>query len=97
RYESESGSKLRKTAWALGLEPESMVRARTVGQAIRLGYTLATGRDDALVRTLLTAGEKLLTLSVPRLDGTFAGESVTKRLDELARALDLSPRIATRG
>jgi exopolyphosphatase/guanosine-5'-triphosphate,3'-diphosphate pyrophosphatase len=97
RYEDETGSKLRKTAGALGLAEEGMARARAVGQAIRLGYTIATGRDDALARTTLTAGEKLLTLSVPRLDGTFAGESVTKRLDELARALDLTPRIATRG
>lgn len=97
RYENESGGKLKKTAAALGLFDEGMARARAVGQAIRLGYTIATGRDDALARTQLTAGEKLLTLSVPRLDGTFAGESVSKRLDDLARALDLTPRIATRG
>lgn len=97
RYENDVGSKLRKTAWALGLAEEGMARARAVGRAVRLGYTIATGRDDALARTQLTAGGKLLTLSVPRLDGTFAGESVSKRLDELARALDLTPRIATRG
>ncbi len=97
RYENDSGSKQRKTAWALGLDAEGIARARAVGQAIRLGYTIATGRDDALARTAITAGEKLLTLSVPKLDGTFAGESVTKRLDELARAMDLTARIATRG
>jgi hypothetical protein len=49
-----------------------------------------------LSKTSISAGEKLLTLTVPRLDGVFAGESVAKRLDELARALELTPRIATR-
>ena len=96
RYEDEAGSKLRKTASALGVGEEDLGRARAVGRAIRLGYTIATGREDALSKTNLAAGEKRLTLTVPRLDGTFAGESVTKRLDELARALDLTPRIATR-
>jgi exopolyphosphatase/guanosine-5'-triphosphate,3'-diphosphate pyrophosphatase len=73
-----------------------MARARAIGQAIRLGYTIATGRDDILLKTSISAGEKLLMLTVPRLDGAFAGESVSKRLDELARALELTPRIATR-
>ena len=71
-------------------------RARASGQAIRLGYTIATGREDSLAKTTLSAGEKLLILGVPKLDGTYAGESVTKRLDELARALGLTPRIATK-
>jgi exopolyphosphatase / guanosine-5'-triphosphate,3'-diphosphate pyrophosphatase len=96
RHENESGSKQRKTAWALGLEPDGIARARAIGQAIRLGYTIATGRDDVLAKTSISAGEKLLTLTVPRLDGVFAGESVAKRLDELARAMELTPRIATR-
>ncbi len=97
RYEDESGSRQRKAAWALGLEPEGAARARAVGQAIRLGYTIAAGRDDVLLRTAVSAGEKLLTLAVPRLDGAYTGESVSKRLDELAKALELTARIATRG
>jgi exopolyphosphatase/guanosine-5'-triphosphate,3'-diphosphate pyrophosphatase len=97
RYEDESGSKQRKAGWALGLDADGIARARAIGQAIRLGYTIAAGRDDVLLRTSIGAGEKLLTLSVPRADGTFAGESVSKRLDQLARAMDLTARIATRG
>jgi len=96
RYEDDAGNKLHKTSLALGLSEEAAVRARAVGQAIRLGYTIATGREDSLAKTSLAAGEKLLILGVPRLDGTYAGESVTKRLDELARALGLTPRIATK-
>jgi hypothetical protein len=34
---------------------------------------------------------------VPKLDGTYAGESVSKRLEELARAMELTGRITTRG
>ncbi|MGH7006752.1 MAG: Ppx/GppA family phosphatase, partial [Alphaproteobacteria bacterium] len=97
RYEDEAGNKLRKTAASLGLSDEAAQRARAVGQAIRLGYTIATGREDSLAKTVLSAGEKLLILSVPKLDGTYAGESVTKRLEELSHALDLTPRITTRG
>jgi exopolyphosphatase/guanosine-5'-triphosphate,3'-diphosphate pyrophosphatase len=97
RYEDESGSKQRKAANALGLDGEGIGRARAIGQAIRLGYTIAAGRDDILLRTALTAGEKLLTLAVPKLDGTYAGESVSKRLDQLARAMELTPRMAARG
>jgi exopolyphosphatase/guanosine-5'-triphosphate,3'-diphosphate pyrophosphatase len=97
RYEDESGSKQRKAAGALGLDGDGLKRARAIGQAIRLGYTIAAGRDDVLARTAIGAGEKLLTLTVPRADGTFAGETVTKRLDQLARAMELTARIATRG
>jgi exopolyphosphatase/guanosine-5'-triphosphate,3'-diphosphate pyrophosphatase len=96
RYEDEAGSKLRKAASALGLGEDELGRARAVGRAIRLGYTIATGREDALVKTSLGAGEKRLTLTVPRLDGTYTGESVTKRLEELAKSLDLASRIAAR-
>ncbi|MCW5773383.1 MAG: Ppx/GppA family phosphatase [Rhodospirillaceae bacterium] len=97
RYEDEPGNRPRKTAAALGLADDAVARARAVGQTIRLGYTVATGREEALAKTSLAAGEKLLILSVPRLDGTYAGESVSKRLDQLARSLGLSPRIAVRG
>jgi exopolyphosphatase/guanosine-5'-triphosphate,3'-diphosphate pyrophosphatase len=97
RYEDEPGNRARKTAAALGLADEAMLRARAIGQAIRLGYTVATGREDVLAKTTLAAGEKLLILSVPRLDGTYAGESVSRRLDQLARAMGLAPRLAVRG
>ncbi len=96
RYEEDAVPKQAKLAAGIGLSDAEITDARALGQAIRLGYTLAAGRDDTLLKTSLGVGEKLLVLSVPRVDGIYAGESVTKRLEELALTLNLTMRIAVR-
>ncbi len=95
RHEEDAGAKLLKTATAIGLGNDIVVRARALGQALRLGYTIATGNAEALTQTSLGIGEKMVQLTVPELDGTYAGESVEKRLSELAETLGLASRIVT--
>ncbi len=95
RYEEEPESKLLKIADATGLDDGQINDARALGQAFRLGYTIAAGHADLLLRSSLGAGEKLLMLTLPRLDGTYGGESVARRLDELAETMKLTPRVVT--
>ncbi len=95
RYEEDAESKLFRIADATGLDDEATTAARALGQAFRLGYTLAAGHADLLLQSALGVGEKWLMLTLPRLDGTYGGESVAKRLDELARTLNLTPRVVT--
>jgi exopolyphosphatase/guanosine-5'-triphosphate,3'-diphosphate pyrophosphatase len=94
RYEEEAEGKLLKTASSVGLDEDTVMQARALGQALRLGYTISAGHADVLHRTSLGVGDKLVQLTVPELDGTYAGEAVEKRLGELAKTLGLAPRLA---
>jgi exopolyphosphatase/guanosine-5'-triphosphate,3'-diphosphate pyrophosphatase len=93
RYENQSPAKLARIAIELGLSEEDLAAARTLGRALRLGHTIAAGDGETLASSTLVAGDAQLTLRVPFLGDAYAGESVAKRLDELANGLDLDARI----
>jgi exopolyphosphatase/guanosine-5'-triphosphate,3'-diphosphate pyrophosphatase len=62
-------------------------RARAVGLALRLGYTLTGGAPGLIARTRLSVENGDLVLAVPRDQPVFAAEAAQRRLDALGRAL----------
>ena len=60
---------------------------RTLGLALRLAYTLTGRTDRPAVGTWLGRDRGNLVLEVPPTDGLFAGETVHRRLDAVARSL----------
>ena len=87
RYEADEQAPFLASARAL-LSPEATRRAIILGIALRLAYTLSAGTPDLLAGTKLETG-RTLTLRLAEGSGVFAGESVTRRLDRLAQALEL--------
>jgi exopolyphosphatase/guanosine-5'-triphosphate,3'-diphosphate pyrophosphatase len=87
RYEAEPDAPFLATARAL-LSLEDIRSATILGVALRLAYTLSAGTPDLLAGTSLKLG-RTLTLHLAQGGGVFAGESVTRRLDRLAAALEL--------
>jgi exopolyphosphatase/guanosine-5'-triphosphate,3'-diphosphate pyrophosphatase len=81
------------------LDMTNVRRAEILGTALRLAYTLSGGTAELLAGTALERGAGKLTLFLREGTGVFAGESVTRRLDRLAQALDLeaATRVTTPG
>jgi len=77
------------------LTPERMDRARAIGLAIRLAYTLTGGVSKTLMRTELAREDngKILTLRIPADMAFLAGEVVERRFQSLGKALGLECRI----
>jgi exopolyphosphatase/guanosine-5'-triphosphate,3'-diphosphate pyrophosphatase len=70
---------------------------RTLGLALRLAYTLCGGAVDLLNEAWLEREGERLVLEVPADDNLFVGETVSRRLDGLARSLGLTAEIRRRG
>ncbi|HWK43320.1 MAG TPA: Ppx/GppA family phosphatase [Stellaceae bacterium] len=70
------------------LAPEAEARARAVGLALRLGYTLTGGVAQMIGETRLLLDPTTVTLEVPAGGSLYAGEAVQRRLDALGRALN---------
>jgi exopolyphosphatase / guanosine-5'-triphosphate,3'-diphosphate pyrophosphatase len=70
------------------LSPEAIHGATVLGVGLRLAYTLSAGTPDLLAGTSLDVNHRL-TLRLAEGSGVFAGESVTRRLDRLAQAMNL--------
>jgi hypothetical protein len=64
-----------------------------MGSALRLGHTLCATASGILPRCPLARREKRIVLKLPRDLLALAGESVRKRLSELAGALGCSDHI----
>jgi exopolyphosphatase / guanosine-5'-triphosphate,3'-diphosphate pyrophosphatase len=67
------------------LSEEAAAEARTLGLALRLGYTLSGGAPGIVARTRLDMVDRELVLTVPADIGPLVGESVQRRLDALSR------------
>jgi exopolyphosphatase / guanosine-5'-triphosphate,3'-diphosphate pyrophosphatase len=78
------------------LDDEAAAEARSLGLALRLGYTLCGGALDLLDQVLLDAESNTLVLELPASGGLFVGEAVQRRLDALGRALGLATRTERR-
>jgi exopolyphosphatase/guanosine-5'-triphosphate,3'-diphosphate pyrophosphatase len=82
------------TASVAGLLPTAALeRARRLGLAMRLAYTLSAGSPEILRRAALTRDGQRLTLAVANTDAALAGDVVRRRFDVLAQAMGLAAAI----
>lgn len=88
RYEAELNAPFLAPIGVL-LDPLSVRRAEVLGTALRLAYTLSAGTPDLLAGTALERRGGRLVLRLAEDSGVFAGESVLRRLERLARAAGL--------
>ena len=79
------------------LSAQESERARTLGMALRLSFTLCASRPGVLPHTTLHTVEDSLVLEIDRSHENFLGETVTKRLTQLAKTMGLDMRIDIRG
>jgi exopolyphosphatase/guanosine-5'-triphosphate,3'-diphosphate pyrophosphatase len=96
RYEADLGAPFLDTARLL-LEPAAAQRAELIGYALRLAYTLSAGAPQLLAGTALLVDGDRLVLQLAAGGAAFAGESVLRRLERLALALQLNAVIETTG
>ena len=86
RYGGVADDPVREPTRAL-LDPQALGEVRTLGLALRLAYTLTGGLVELLVETWLGRDRGNLVLEVPATDGLFAGETVQRRLEAVARSI----------
>ena len=78
------------------LSAQEAERARTLGMALRLSFTLCASRPGVLPHTTLHKVDETLVLEVDRSHERFLGETVTKRLTQLGKTMGLAVRIDIR-
>ena len=83
---------VRRQAGAL-LDDEEAVRARSVGLAMRLGYTFSGGVISLLQQATLTRDDDRVTLSLPDHADILVGNVVQRRFLALAKALECEAEI----
>jgi exopolyphosphatase / guanosine-5'-triphosphate,3'-diphosphate pyrophosphatase len=88
RYEADSDAAFLRPARLL-LDIDTANQAEVLGIALRLAYTLSAGTKHLLAGTRLRIEGDRLVLHLRPNSGVFAGESVIRRLERLAQALDL--------
>lgn len=76
-----------------GLDDDDIRDARALGQALRLGYTIAAGQPEILDASRFERTDCGLALKVDGRDAHYDGEVIQKRLGDLAATLDLEPRL----
>jgi exopolyphosphatase/guanosine-5'-triphosphate,3'-diphosphate pyrophosphatase len=69
------------------LDPAMFTRARSLGVAFRLGYTLTGGAPGLIRDTSLSLEGDVVMLTVPEHTAIYTGEAVQRRLEALGRAL----------
>jgi exopolyphosphatase/guanosine-5'-triphosphate,3'-diphosphate pyrophosphatase len=69
------------------LDDANYMRARAIGSAFRLAYTVTGGAPSLLGDTSLLLDGGALVLSIPSHDAIYAGEAVQRRLDTLGRLI----------
>lgn len=78
------------------LDDREAADARSLGLALRLGYTLCGGALELLNEVRLSREDSVLLLELPADGGLFQGEAVERRLAALGRALGLTPQTVRR-
>lgn len=86
RYGGSAEAEILKTTACL-LQDEEMADARALGIALRLGYTLSGGAPGLLLHTGLGLEDDTLVLAVPDEKPLYLGETIQRRLEILARAM----------
>ncbi|WP_299437508.1 Ppx/GppA family phosphatase [uncultured Rhodospira sp.] len=98
RYGGAADAPFAAQAEALLDDPSRVRRTRVVGTALRLAHTLSGGAPGVVRLTRLDrAPAGTLTLTVPRDTPLFDPVFVQRRLEKLARVLDLEPAVAEAG
>lgn len=97
RYAGAMAPKVEKAAREVGMDNGAMRRAKALGQALRLGYTISAGRADLLARTRFRFVEDRLVFELPDIGGAFIGDVVQRRLADLASTLGLKPETLVGG
>ncbi len=69
------------------LDDEELLAARSIGLALRLGYTLSGGAPAALHGTSLALSGNDVTLNLTSEGAQRFGENVQRRLDSLGKAM----------
>ncbi len=93
RYSGGIEEDMERTARDTGLDDDDVRDARALGQALRLGYTIAAGRPEILADSRFERTDPALILQVGDSDIHYFGEVIQKRLGDLAATLDLEPRL----
>ncbi|WP_442970739.1 Ppx/GppA phosphatase family protein [Roseomonas sp. USHLN139] len=88
RYEPELDAPWLAAARVL-LDAPALRRAEVLGAALRLAYTLSGGTPELLRSTTLVMQPDRLVLRLVEGGGTFAGDSVQRRVEALAATLGL--------
>nr|WP_159998713.1 Ppx/GppA family phosphatase [Roseomonas sp. 18066] len=88
RYEPELDAPWLAAARVL-LDAPALRRAEVLGAALRLAYTLSGGTPELLRSTALVMQQDRLVLRLVEGGGTFAGDSVQRRVEALAATLGL--------
>ncbi len=96
-YSAFGGSAPLDTSIERLLSPEELARATQWGLAIRLAQRLSGGVAAPLERSALSLSERTIVLTLESGSGNLRGESVTRRLKNLAQAMNLSSRIEVAG
>lgn len=89
------GRELPDRALAALCLPAQLERASQWGLAMRLGQRLSGGVASSLERSSLSRGDGVLTLTLPRRDEALAGETVARRLNKLASALNCRSKVGS--
>jgi len=92
RYEADPTAPFLAPARSL-LDTATLRRAEVLGAAMRLAYTLCGGTPALLAGTRLARQNGRLALRLSEGTGVFAGDSVVRRMDTLAAALNLNPMV----
>jgi len=75
------------------LNEDDALWTKTVGAALRLAHTLASGTPHLLDQTRLEVRAGELILSLPENEDIFIGEAVAKRVQTIAKHMNLSGRL----
>jgi exopolyphosphatase / guanosine-5'-triphosphate,3'-diphosphate pyrophosphatase len=78
------------------LSSEDRQRAKLLGTALRAGISIAGPSASLLAEASLKVTSANVILTLPRARQALIGEPVSKRLDELAKALERQSKIETR-
>jgi exopolyphosphatase/guanosine-5'-triphosphate,3'-diphosphate pyrophosphatase len=92
RYEADASAPFLAPARSL-LDTAELRRAAVLGAAMRLAYTLCGGTPALLAGTRLARRNGRLLLRLSEGTGVFAGDSVVRRMETLAAALNLDPTV----
>jgi exopolyphosphatase / guanosine-5'-triphosphate,3'-diphosphate pyrophosphatase len=69
------------------LGESDFARARAIGLAFRLGYTLTGGAPQLIGKAAVTLDPAVVTLTIPEHTAIYTGEAVQRRLEALGRSL----------
>lgn len=96
RYGGDSEAPIVAQGETLLDDPARVRRTRIIGAALRLAHTLSGGAPGVLGRTRLARDlSGHLTLTVPADDPLYDPAFVLRRLEKLARVLDVEPLVVT--